>query len=444
MLEALKDRLKAVIKEYPKLKVQFYLSDWQTDFLRFYKSQTNYNISKNVVSLGVSVYKDQKNYSFDINDPTEETFRERMAEVDAIIDKLPPDPDFHDLEKDKRKGKELPKRNNITIMPLKRKIEILKRFTAAVTPFDFDIYGTFICNYRTTYLVNSNKVDKKLQESPYYFEVKAVSNKNDVTVLECYGGENIGKINTSGLIKSLVNKLKSASNKVVDVEPGDYEVILAPRCIGDFMNYYAGSNLYAASVDRKETDLIGKQGKRVFPSYFTLTDAPQHPGVINSEYGSDGHLIGKLPLFEKGIFRNFLVDNYYGNKLKMEVNGNTGECLVMKTGNSSLEDMIKGVKKGLYISSFHYMNFINPRETSLTGLTRDGTFLIENGKITKVVNNLRFTEKIVDVINNITAIEDRAYTVPSSQNYGVFSIGAFSMPHVRVREFNISSSTKTI
>jgi predicted Zn-dependent protease len=210
------------------------------------------------------------------------------------------------------------------------------------------------------------------------------------------------------------------------------------------MNYYAGSNLYAASVDRKETDLIGKQGKRVFPSYFTLTDAPDHPGVINSEYGSDGHLVDKLPLFEKGIFRNFLVDNYYGNKLKMEVNGNTGECLVMKTGNSSLDDMIKGIKKGLYISSFHYMNFINPRETSLTGLTRDGTFLIENGKITKVVNNLRFTEKIVDVINNITAIENKAHTVPSSQNYGTFSIGACSMPHVRVKEFNISSSTKTI
>ena len=67
--------------------------------------------------------------------------------------------------------------------------------------------------------------------------------------------------------------------------------------------------------------------------------------------------------------------------------------------------MIGSVKRGLYISSLHYMNFINRRETSLTGLTRDGSFLIEDGKITKVVNNLRFTENISDIIKNITDLK---------------------------------------
>jgi predicted Zn-dependent protease len=128
----------------------------------------------------------------------------------------------------------------------------------------------------------------------------------------------------------------------------------------------------------------------------------------------------------------------------MKKNGNEGNCLVMQTGEANLDDMIKGVKKGLYISSFHYVNFINSRETSLTGLTRDGTFLIEDGKIVKVVNNLRFTEKIVDIINHISAIENKAFTFPRSDNYGTFSINAYSMPHVRVKQFNISSSTKTV
>jgi predicted Zn-dependent protease len=116
----------------------------------------------------------------------------------------------------------------------------------------------------------------------------------------------------------------------------------------------------------------------------------------------------------------------------------------METGDASRDEMISSIKRGLYVSSLHYMNFINDKETSLTGLTRDGTFLIEDGKITKVVNNLRFTEKISDILCGITAIEDTSYTVPFSSNYGEFGISSVKMPHVKVSGFKISSSTHTI
>jgi predicted Zn-dependent protease len=90
------------------------------------------------------------------------------------------------------------------------------------------------------------------------------------------------------------------------------------------------------------------------------------------------------------------------------------------------------------------MNFINVKETSLTGLTRDGTFLIENGKITKVINNLRFTEKISSILENITEIEKNSFVIPFSSNYGAFEISSVKMPHVKVAKFHITSSTKTI
>jgi predicted Zn-dependent protease len=90
------------------------------------------------------------------------------------------------------------------------------------------------------------------------------------------------------------------------------------------------------------------------------------------------------------------------------------------------------------------MNFINEKETSVTGLTRDGTFLIENGKITKVVNNLRFTEFISRIFQHITMLEDKSYTIPFSDNYEMFDISSAKAPHVLVKGFNITSSTKTI
>ncbi|MBW6514866.1 MAG: hypothetical protein K0B87_08960, partial [Candidatus Syntrophosphaera sp.] len=119
-------------------------------------------------------------------------------------------------------------------------------------------------------------------------------------------------------------------------------------------------------------------------------------------------------------------------------------CLKVAPGLKTLEELIGGVKKGLYISSLHYMNFINPRETSLTGLTRDGTFLIEDGKISKVVNNLRFTERIERILNNVLELENRCYTIPFSGNYETFDVETVKAPHALVRDFNISSSTRTI
>jgi predicted Zn-dependent protease len=443
-METLKNELIKLINDYPSLKIQMTISMWQTDFLRFFQSQTNYNISKKEKFVYVRIYKDKKCYACGINNPTREKVRDKIEQALDIIDSLPPDPDFIDLEKDTRKAKEETIKNNIIQLPLDQKIDILKQVAKAVEPFDFKIYGTFVCNYATTYVINSNGVDKKIESSPFLLEIKAVSNKNEVTVLETCGGDNIGKLVLPDIIKSIVNKVESATKEIVDVEPGYYEVILAPRCINDLLGYYGWTSLNASSIDQKDTDLEGKIGEKIFPENFTLIDDPTNPNVIRGEYNGDGHLIEPLPIIENGVFKNFYVDNYYANKLSMTENGNQGEYLVLKTGNKSLDEMISTIKKGLYISSLHYMNFINTRESSLTGLTRDGTFLIEDGKITKVVNNLRFTEKITNVINNTTEIENKHYTIPNSDNYGAFSISAQAMPHIKVSKFQISSSTKTI
>ena len=152
----------------------------------------------------------------------------------------------------------------------------------------------------------------------------------------------------------------------------------------------------------------------VFPENITLTDDPEHPDLINFDYNHDGHIYKKLPIIEKGVFKNFMVDNYYGRKLKMKKNGAEGAGLVMETGNKTRGELIDSIKKGLY------------------------------GKLTKAVNNLRFTEKISDVINGITDIENRSYTIPSSSNYGEFEIYSAKMPHVKVKGFKISSSTRTV
>lgn len=443
MIRKLRDKLVEICNETEDLLFQFHLTKWDTDFLRFYQSQTNYNISKSSLTLSVSIHKGKKSYAFSLVEPTEEKLRDKIEEVKGFIDHLPDDPDFVSIQDNLEKTAEIEKKDNRKEVTLDRKIEILNHIADAVAPLNFKLYGTFICNYRTLYIVNSNGLNKREISSPIYFEAKAVDQETEVTVLETFGGEDFSLFDLDDFTKKLKNKCGSGKLERSDLPAGEYDVILAPRCIGEFWQYLMGS-VSARTLDNKTSYFEGKLNEKVFPENISITDDPSHPEMIQYDYTHSGYPYENLKIIENGVFRNYMVDHYYANKLNMKETGSEASALVMSPGKDDLKDMIKSIEKGIFISSLHYMNFINHKETSLTGLTRDGTFLIENGKITKVINNLRFTEKIARIIENITMIEKIAVTVPFSHNYGHFGIESCHMPHVKVKNFKITSSTGTI
>ena len=117
----LKDELVKICDEYPELKFDFRYRNWETDFLRFYQSQINYNISKTSISLATTMYQGKKSYSFSLKNPTKEELIEKIEEAKLIIAKLPEDPDFIDLEDDLTKSSEKEKSNNIEKVSLKKK-----------------------------------------------------------------------------------------------------------------------------------------------------------------------------------------------------------------------------------------------------------------------------------------------------------------------------------
>lgn len=443
MIETLREDLKRICDDHDDLKLQFLLQEWSTDFLRFFRSQINYNITRNSYVLNTSVYKGKRSCAFSIVDPDMHRLKDRLDEARAILEQLPEDPDFVDIEDNLETVDEQEKPDNIHEVSLPAKIDLLEKIAQAVGPAGFRIYGTFICNKVRNIYINSNGVDKTSFNSPVMLELKAVSDGNEVTVMESFGGEDLTHFDPDGFTQRLKAKVDIARHEVVDVDPGEYTVILSPRVIGEFFMYMSFF-MSARALDNNISFFEGKVGEKVFPEHITLIDDPHHPQVIGYPYNGEGHIYRPTVLIENGVFRNFLVSNYYGRKLKMDKNGASGECLTLSPGEDSLEDLIGSVKKGLFISSLHYMNFINPKETSVTGLTRDGTFLIEDGKMTRVVNNLRYTQRISEIIQRITRLENQGYAVPFSDNYGNFDISSFTMPHVRVDGFKISSSTKTV
>ncbi len=435
--------LKGKLDQQSKLLYEISWQNWSTDFLRFYRSQTNYNISKDSQALSMNIYKDQKSYSISMDEPSIPKVDAALEEVLALIDSLPPDPDFVDLEDDLSLAKTREQKNNIEEIPLELKTEILSKIAQAVKPFDFEIFGTFICNSSSARIINSNNMDKTSMSSPIFLEVKAVHKQSSITVLQSFGGEDFSHFDEARFTHELLEKITNCQNPVVDVEPGRYEVILAPRCVAEFVQYLAWS-MTAQAYDQHNSFFETKLGKQVFPSILNIMDDPTDPSLIRQDYGSNGHIYRPLKLIEDGVFKAFICDHYYHRKTGLPKNGNTANCLSIAPGDAKLEDMIKDIKDGLYISSLHYMNFINMKQTSVTGLTRDGTFRIKDGKIVNVVNSLRFTESIDRILQNVISLEDSAHSIPFSGNYDRFAISCTKAPHARIKGFNISSSTHTI
>ena len=443
-MERILEELKKIIKENDKYSFEFKLFSWETDFLRFFNSEINYNITKKSISLMGTLEREKRKYSFSISNPTIEAIYNETRKGLEIVDKLPADPDFDSFEDNKELYEYKDFKRSMDKVSLDDKIKILKKLSETAEKHNFGIYGTFVSLAKDGYILNSTGLEKRYFVSPIMLDVKAVSNENMVTVIHSFGGNDLTHFDLELFNSQFEEKIINAKLPVVDVEPGDYEVILGPHAVSELLQYLM-SGVYAHSLDSGSSFFEGKIDQKLFSEKVTLKSDPYNEKLITYPYTSDGHLAKPLTIIENGVFKNFIVDHYYSKKLNIEKNGSVGEkALVLGKGNKSLNDMIKETEKGLYIANLHYINFINQKVTSITGLTRDGTFLIENGKITKVVNNLRFTEKISAILENVIDVENMEHSRPVSENYEEFDIYTHLVPHIKTKKFQITSSTKTI
>ncbi len=471
-MERLKGELKRIMGQFPGYGFRFRYLDWETDFLRFYRSQANYNISKRTVLLSGTVEREKRKFSFQIAAPDGAKAAAMVERAVSLLDDLPPDPDFVSFEDDPTHYAYRDFEKAMAKAPLARKLDILEQVAAVAAPLGFDIYGAFVTVASDGFLLQSNGLDKRMFVSPLMLDMKAVARDeghrasgarplspryssdnitpssrqitSGVTVINSFGGTSLDSFSTEQFVADLVRKIEWATLPVTDVDPGDYTVVLAPHAVHTFLSYLL-SGASGEALDNGTSFFEGKEGKEIFPSSVFVASRPDHPRLVAFPYNGDGHIARPLSFIDKGIFRDFVMNHYYAHKLNRPKNGSVGiAALVMEPGDRSLDEMIASVERGLYISNLHYMNFINRKETSVTGVTRDGTFLIEKGKIVKVVNNLRYTVKISSVFENLAAIENAQQVVPTSDNYFEFDISAGLVPHILTKNFKISSSTRTI
>lgn len=226
------------------------------------------------------------------------------------------------------------------------------------------------------------------------------------------------------------------------VDPGDWTVILEPAAFGELFMYLS-HHFSAQSFDEGSSFLTGALGTAVLGEKVTIRDDYAHELAPGMPFDYEGQPKMRLPLVENGVARNLVTDSYYANKLQRENTGHAlpapnaygpmATSLVVDGGSKSLEQLIAETRRGLLISRFWYIRTVDQKKAIVTGMTRDGTFLIEDGKIAGGVRNMRFNHSIIDALRSCEFSNELRRT-------GSYAYSCV-VPSAKIRDFSFSSGT---
>lgn len=227
------------------------------------------------------------------------------------------------------------------------------------------------------------------------------------------------------------------------VEPGRWTVILEPAAAITFLGHIAQS-LNGRAADEGRSAMYNREkkasrvGEQVLGENVTIRTEPLNLQILGSA-SLGGIPARNITWFEKGVLKNLSYDRYWARQKKVEPTP-PPIYLSMEGGSATIEDMIGSTERGLLITHFWYVVFTDPQTVSYTGITRDGLFLIEKGKITLPCVNMRFNDSAISIFNNITMLGK-----PERQGGGFGNPQGINLvPPMKVENFNFRSISPSV
>jgi predicted Zn-dependent protease len=219
------------------------------------------------------------------------------------------------------------------------------------------------------------------------------------------------------------------------IEPGKYTVILEPLAASDMIStMFNGFDARNADEGRSYMSKKGggtRLGEKLFDEKVTMYSDPLNPDLPFSTFSGDGRPQQKTVWVENGVVKKLAYSRYWAQQKGVEALP-AANRIIMQGGNSSIDDMIKSTEKGILVTRFWYIRFVDPQTLLLTGLTRDGTFYIENGKVKFPIKNFRFNESPVIMLNNLEELGKAE------------RVGNLIVPPMKIRDFTFTSLSDAV
>jgi PmbA protein len=244
---------------------------------------------------------------------------------------------------------------------------------------------------------------------------------------------------------------KRAARKAVDsrepreLAPGTYPVVLEPNAASVMVQWLGWLGFGAKAYDEGRSFLVGRLGRRVCSPLVTIVDDATAADTIGVGFDFEGVPKRRVTLIDKGVAASLVYDFRAATAHGVEPTGHGLPApsaegalpmhLAMLPGQTPQAELVTGMERGLLVTRFHYTNLVNLMDTTITGMTRDGTFWVEDGRVVGAVRNLRFTQSILEALSSVRAVG--AETEMAAED----GYGAARAPALAIDRFAFSSAT---
>ncbi|MCL7452622.1 MAG: TldD/PmbA family protein [Anaerolineae bacterium] len=232
------------------------------------------------------------------------------------------------------------------------------------------------------------------------------------------------------------------------LEHGEYTVILEPYAVQDLVQMLAYTGLGALAYQEGRSFLTGKLGEQIVDARVSIWDDGLSSDGIPWSFDFEGVPKQRVDLIEKGVARGVVYDSYRASK--EEGKQSTGHALPAPNnmgpfpwnvffgpGDATLDEIVASTERGIYVTRFHYTRPVEPKKVVITGMTRDGTFLIENGEIAYPLKNLRFTQSYLEALNSVEMIGNKLRLLS-----GMGNVVRDSVPALKLGRFRFTGATE--
>lgn len=394
-------------------------------------------------TLSVRVAFGKKVGAASVNDLSEESIEKVVKDAMLIAENQRENPDFVSFAKPEyvEINEEAGFSEDTANFGAMQRAEAVKKIIDAAKEKKLNATGTFEVEINELAVVNSLNVERYAKRT--VASLKSVVLGENSSGYSKESAVNVKDISVERVLNESIGVAEKGKNPSA-VEPGKYEVILTPYALAEFISHLGYLTLNARALKEGSSFLVGKFGQKLLGDNITMLDDGLSKETIPMPFDFEGVPKKKVIFFENGVAKGVVYDTLTAYKEGKE---STGHALpqpspfspypmnfIMEGGQSSVEEMISHVEKGLFVQRFWYTNPMDPRKAVITGMTRDGLFLIENGKITKPLQNMRFTESIITALNNAVELSETKKII--------YDMVPMTVPYARIKDFTFTGKTE--
>jgi PmbA protein len=408
---------------------------------RFANNAIHQNVAEHKSYLSVRALVDGRTARASTNRLDDEAIRGVVAEAVAITRLQTPDPDLPPLLGPQSYA--TVSRHSAATMRM-GPVERARGVAAAIAEVEREeqtAAGIFATGESAFALLNSNGLFAHHRETMAQFSVTAMAHDSSgwAKLTSCDAAE----LDPSALARRAAEKA-TASRAPAELRPGRYTVILEPAAVLDLVGQIIG-DFSATAIEDARSFLNDRVGKKLFGENIHIRDDVYDPRQSGAPFDGEGVPRRRLAMVEDGVVKEIAYSRRAARKKGVEPTGHgfslpneAGEAplnLVIEGGEASIPEMIAGTELGVLVTRLWYIREVDPYEKIMTGMTRDGTFLIENGRIAAGLRNFRFNQSVIELLSKVEAMS------PSTRASGE-EAPDMAAPAMKVRDFNFTEVTR--